>query len=198
MKRQVRSVKFRTQQGLEVRVRPLAPDDVENLIDLFEHLSPISRYMRFNESLESPDPDYVRREAANLCQVDAKRGAAWIAFADLPDQPNAPVAGVRFVRTEDPTTAEVSVAVRDDLHQQGIGGALLLFVAQQAQAAGVARIVASFQTSNRAIWALLARAPYHVHTVVHGAQTEVIVELIGNHEHQLDNVVLADAKIHSP
>ena len=192
MKKQTRSVKLKSEQGLEVRVRPATPDDTDHLIDLFEHLSPTSRYQRFNEPLESPDPDYVRREAANLCQMDAARGAAWIAFADLPDQPDAPVAGVRFVRTEDPTTAEVSVAVRDDLHQQGIGGALLLFVARQAQAAGVARIVASFHTSNRAIWALLARAPYHVSTIVHGAQTEVIVELIGKHEHRLDNVVVAD------
>lgn len=192
MKRREKLVKFKSRQGLEVQVRRLTPDDVPYLVDLFEHMSATSRYLRFNEPLENPDPEYVQREAASLCDVDPQQGMAWIAFADLPQEPQAAVAGARFMRTVDPAVAEVSIVVRDDVQQQGIGSNLMLFVAEQAKAAGVGKIVASFHTSNRAIWNLLALAPFHVTTTVHGAQTEIVVELSGNHTHHLVNAVVAD------
>lgn len=169
--------RFFSKEGLNVRVYRLRPEDSDLLIDLFEHLSPSSRYLRFNEYLEHPDPGYVRQEARALAQIDPKRGAAWIAVADLPGQPDAPVAGARYVRTGTPGIAEVSVAVRDDLHHQGIGTELMNFVAQRAKAAGVHQLVASFHTSNRAIWALLVGSSFPVKTEIHGAQTDLVVDL---------------------
>ena len=171
--------RFTTQQGLEVRVYRLRADDTDWLIDLFDHLSATSRYLRFNEYLEHPDPEYVLREAQTLAEVDDKRGGAWIALADLPGEPNAAVGGARYVRTPVPGVAEVSVAVRDDLHSQGIGSELLAFVAGRAKANGIHKLAASFHTSNRAIWALLASAPFQVATEVHGPQTDVLVDLDG-------------------
>jgi GNAT superfamily N-acetyltransferase len=154
------------------------------LIDLFEHLSAESRYLRFNEVLDHPDPEYVRREAMHLASLDPERGKAWIVFADLPDQSNAPVAGFRFVRTSQPDVAEVSVAVRDDLQQQRIGSKLLLYVAREAKAAGINKLVASFHTNNRGVWGLLSRAPYYVTTDVHGSETETVVDLTRPQRHR--------------
>lgn len=164
-------------QGMKVRVYRLTPGDAEHLIDLFAHMSPASRQFRFNEYLDHPDPEYVRREAARLANVTPEQGAAWLAFADLPDQPDAPVAGARYVRTEDPAVAEISAAVRDDLQQRGIGSELLFRLAERAKADGIHRLVASFHTGNKAIWSLLAESPFHVTTEVHGTETEVIIDL---------------------
>lgn len=168
---------YQSKQGFRLRVRPLTPDDVEQLIDLFEHLSPASRYQRFNEVLDNPDPDFVRREATQLATLDPAQGMAWIAFADLPGQPNAPVAGFRFVRTDQPGVAEVSIAVRDDFQRQQVGTKLLRYAAREAKAAGITTLVASFHASNRGVWGLLARVPYHMTTNTRGSQTEVIVDL---------------------
>ena len=169
--------RFITQQGLEVRVYRLQATDADLLIGLFDHLSAESRYLRFNEYLDHPDSATVLREAQTLAQVEDKRGAAWIALADLPGEPDAPIAGARYVRTREPGVAEVSVAVRDDLHRQGIGTELLVFAARRAKANGIHALVASFHTSNRAIWALLAAAPFQIVTEVHGSQTDVRVDL---------------------
>ena len=177
MKKHRTIYRFTTQQGLEVRVYRLHADDAESLVDLFDHMSATSRYLRFNEFLDHPDAEYVRQEAQTLAQVDAKRGGAWIAVADLPGEPNATVGGARYVRTPVPGIAEVSVAVRDDLHSQGIGSELLVFIARRAKADGIHKLAASFHTSNRAIWALLASAPFQVATEVHGPQTDVLVDL---------------------
>ena len=171
--------RFITQKGLAVRVYRLRSDDAEWLIDLFDHLSATSRYLRFNEYLDHPDAEVVRREAQVLADVDAKRGGAWIAVADLPGEPNATIAGARYVRTPVTGVAEASVAVRDDLHGQGIGSELLVFIARRAKADGIHKLAASFHTSNRAIWALLASAPFQVATEVHGPQTDVLVDLDG-------------------
>lgn len=168
---------YKTKSGLEVRVRLLQPEDADHLVNLFEHLSPQSRYFRFNEPLEKPDPELVRREAAVLAQVDPEQGRAWIAFADLPGEPNAPVAGFRFMRTPDPQVAEVSIAVRDDLQRQEVGTRLLRFLAKEARAAGITRLVGTFHSSNRGIWGLLAKSPYPVTTKVYGSETEVSVDL---------------------
>jgi RimJ/RimL family protein N-acetyltransferase len=179
MKKHRTIYRFTTRQGLEVRVYRLHADDAESLVDLFDHLSATSRYLRFNEFLDHPDVEYVHQEAQALAQVDDKRGGAWIAVADLPGEPNATIAGARFVRTPVPGVAEVSVAVRDDLHGQGIGSELLVFIARRAKADGIHKLAASFHTSNRAIWALLASAPFQVATEVHGPQTDVLVDLDG-------------------
>ena len=159
---------FEAANGLPVRVFRLKPGDGRYLVDLFEHLSATSRYLRFNEYLSNVDPATVLREAEHLSLVDPDQGVALLAFADLPDQPNAAVAGARFILTGQPGEAEVSIAVRDDLHHMGIGRQLLLYLAEVASDADVSRLVASFHTGNRRIWALLAEAPYLSETIRSG------------------------------
>lgn len=169
--------RFFSEEGLDIRIYRLHPDDDDLLIDLFDHMSATSRYQRFNEYLDHPDPDYVRRTARALAEVDPKQGSAWIAVTDLPGQPDAPVAGARFIRTRQPGIAELSIAVRDDLHGQGIGRELMLFAANRAKAQGIHKLAASFHTGNRAIWALIAGSPFAVKTEIHGAQTDLLVDL---------------------
>lgn len=169
--------RFATKAGLEVKVYRLKPDDAGNLVDLFEHLSVASRYQRFNVMLVNPDPEYIRSRAEAMARVDRKAGAAWLAFANLPGEPGAPVASARYMRLPDGQSAEVSIAVRDDQQQQGIGSALLLYLARHARNNGVRRLVATYDTGNRGVWRLVRNAPYAVVTTVHGSETEVVIDL---------------------
>jgi acetyltransferase len=162
---------------MQIKVYRVKPQDAVNLVALFDHLSTQSRYQRFNEMLTNPDPDMVWQTAQRMATVDPKAGAAWLAFADLPGEPNAPVAGARYMRQPNHKSAEVSVAVRDDLHQQGIGSELLLFLARHARNNGVERLVATFDTGNKGVWRLVHGAPFAVITTVHGSETEVTLDL---------------------
>lgn len=137
----------------------MRPDDTQNLIDIFEHLSPESRYLRFHEALEHASPQLVRETAAEFATMPAEKGKGWLAFADLPGQPCAPVGGVRYVRLANaPETAEVALTVRDDLHGQGIGRELLQLLANQARTEGLRKLTAVVQADNRAILKLLSVA----------------------------------------
>lgn len=169
--------KFTTKTGLTVKVYRIKPQDAVNLVDLFNHLSTQSRYQRFNEMLIDPDPNFVWQTAQRMATVDPKTGAAWLAFAHLPGEPSATVAGARYMRLPDRKSAEVSIAVRDDLHQQGIGSEMLLFLARHARNNGVERLVATFDTGNKGIWRLVRNAPYAAITTVHGSETEVTIDL---------------------
>jgi acetyltransferase len=167
---------FRADNGLEVRVRRECPEDALYLVDIFEHMSPDSRYQRFREALVHPDPEFVWQEARRMAQLDEPEGAAWIAFADLPGRPDAPIAGARYVMVEE-GVAELGVAVRDDLQHLGIGSHLLVYVLDQAKAAGLEKVVATFQTGNRAVWQMLQYSPYHVTWDTRGVETDVVIHL---------------------
>lgn len=168
---------FVTSEGLSVEVYWVQAEDAPYLIDLFEHLSANSRYMRFNQYLEGVDPAAVQREAELIALIDPAKGLSLLAFADLPEQPDAPVAAARYVRTDQPNQAEVAISVRDDMQHQGIGAQMLLYLAATARRDGIHTLVGTFHTSNRRVWALLAEAPYPSTTAINGFQTTVTVDL---------------------
>jgi len=149
----------------------MRPDDTQNLVDIFEHLSPESRYLRFHEALTHASPKLVQETAAEFATMPAKKGKGWLAFADLPDQPCAPVGGVRYVRLEDePGVAEVALSVRDDLHGQGIGRELLQLLAKQAREEGLCKLTAIIQADNRAVLRLLSTAPIPIERKFEGGE----------------------------
>lgn len=167
---------FRTENDLLVRVRPLRAADAPLLIDIFEHLGADSRYQRFNLPLSSPDPAWVEATAAELADVDAAQGAGWLALADLPEEPNAPVAGARYLLVG-PETAEVSVTVRDDLQGMGIGTRLLKYLAQEAYKAGVRTLAGTVQSNNINLWRSLANLDVPIKRERQGTHTRLEVEL---------------------
>lgn len=167
---------FRTKTGLEVYIRPLSPEDVPYLKDLFAHLGLDSRYLRFNETLSNPDPEAIQAGALQLARMHPDEGAAWLAFADLPNQSHAPLGGARFVCVA-PGVAEASVTVRDDMQGQGIGTALLELLVREARKAGIHTITAVIQHANSGIWQLLKRSGLPVQRNSIGAFAEVTINI---------------------
>ena len=168
--------RFRAEDGLRVCVRPLRPDDADRLVDLFEHLSPESRYRRFNIPLPDPDPEFVRREAQAIADLAPARGHGWLAFADLPEQPGACVAGIRYLRTGG-EVAEVSLVVRDDVQGLGIGSELLRIAGRHAYQAGVHKLVGYVQSDNRPLWRSLRHLGAPLERELQGPETYVEVDL---------------------
>ncbi|MCO6451569.1 MAG: GNAT family N-acetyltransferase [Caldilineales bacterium] len=144
---------FFAADGTRVWVRPLTSEDAPHLIDLFEHLSPQSRYQRFHEPLNDPDPVRVQSTAREIATEAPMKGRGWLAFANLPGQPCAPVGGVRWARVE-ADVAEVGITVRDDMQNIGIGRELLRLTVIDAHRSGVKKLIAVTLASNRAVAAL--------------------------------------------
>lgn len=167
---------FCAKNGLEVRVRQLCPGDALYLVDIFDHMSAESRYHRFNVPLAHPDPDWVREQAERLAYVRPYEGRAWLAFADLPDQPEAAVGGVRYMAIS-PEHAEVALVVRDDLQGLGIGTNLLAFAGRKAYFEGYRKLVGIIQGANLPLWHSLQHLGVPLLKRREGALTIVEVDL---------------------
>lgn len=167
---------FRSKSGKLLRIRPLRQQDARHLVDLFDHMGPESRYLRFNLALNEPDRKLVWIEARRLSTIDPERDGAWLVFGDLPDQPEAPIGGVRYMRIDD-ETAEAAIVVRDDMQNQGVGTELLAWLVKQARLAGISRLVATIQRGNRAIWHLVHKFELPIDFKSEGSNTHITVDL---------------------
>ncbi len=165
---------FKTKKGVTVRIRPLLPSDTPHLVDIFEHMSADSRYSRFYQPLDHVAPERVWREAEAIAHTPQQVG--FIAFADLPGQPDAPVGAARYVCTGD-DVAEAAVSVRDDMQGQGVGTQLLALLAEEARARDVHKLTALVQNSNKAIVRVLNRMPYQYERTAVGADIELALDL---------------------
>jgi RimJ/RimL family protein N-acetyltransferase len=137
--------------GRQLHFRPIGPDDANRLAELFDRLSPESRYRRFL----SPKPRLEPRELAYLTNLDYFEHDA-IAAVDGGD---GSIVGVgRYAReTSRPWAAHIAVAVADELHRLGIGTLLAGLAVARASANGYELLIASTLWDNRPARALLRR-----------------------------------------
>jgi RimJ/RimL family protein N-acetyltransferase len=127
--------------GLELLLRPLRPDDKRRLAQAFDHLSPRTRYRRFFAPLESLSQQDLRY----LTEVDHHDHEAIAAV----NPENGMIVGVaRYVRSDDPTEAEVAVVVGDPWQGHGVATALLQELVGRARAEGIDHFVALVLSDN--------------------------------------------------
>lgn len=168
--------RLKARSGTQIRIRRLTPNDAPYLVDMFENLSQESRYLRFQQTYEQHEVDRLWHEAEAIVGLIGERSEGLIAFADLPDHPNAPVAAARFVHTA-AGEAEAAITVIDAFQREGIGTELMLRLARLAKLEGIRRIVGLALNENRGLWSLLRRLPYEITRQPEGNATMFAVHL---------------------
>jgi GNAT superfamily N-acetyltransferase len=133
--------------GTQIHIRPIHPEDEPRLIDIFNHLSPQSVYQRFFMAASELSPGMAR----HLATVDYNRRMALIA-----EVASEPVAVGRWEPSEDPDTVELALVVRDDWQNRGIGRVLLRETLRVAETHGIRRFRADVIADNRRMLRLLA------------------------------------------
>jgi RimJ/RimL family protein N-acetyltransferase len=137
--------------GRRLLIRPIAADDAGPLLGLFERLSPESRYRRFL----APKPRLGSSELAWLTNLDHVSHDALAAV----DHSEGSIIGVaRYARDPSrPQSAEIAVAVADELQGRGIGTALVGLAIERARRNGYELLIATTLWNNRPARALLRR-----------------------------------------
>jgi GNAT superfamily N-acetyltransferase len=137
------------QDGAQIVLRPVRPDDKSRFLAAFERLSPESRYRRFL----SPHPRLSPVELRYFTEVDHYDHEAIVAI-DRATEEGIGVA--RYIRLRDaPDTAEVAVTVVDDWQGRGVGTALLHELLGCARKAGIRHAAASVLATNVPVLELL-------------------------------------------
>lgn len=140
--------------GTRVLLRPIEPRDKDELEAGFERMSPQSRYRRFFTAMDSLSD----RQLAYFTEVDHHDHFAWVALAL--DEPGAPgVAVGRYIRLpDDPTSADIALAVVDDFQGRGLGSVLLESLVDVALDNGIGHFVGHVLADNDPMIALLRKA----------------------------------------
>jgi RimJ/RimL family protein N-acetyltransferase len=133
----------RLRDGEQILVRPIRPDDREELAAGVRRLSRESRYRRFF----TPTDELSASELSYLTEVDHHDHEALVALE--PDSLHG-IGVARFVRSrQDPELAEVAVAVADSWQNRGVATALLDRLTQRAREEGVHRFSAEILADNQ-------------------------------------------------
>lgn len=156
--------------GRVALVAPLHVHDRSRYLTGLERASGQSLYARFMGPVTRLSESQLRY----LLEIDHRDHEALLA---VDEDAGGAVGVARFVRLDDPVTAEAAVLVIDDWQGHGLGTELCRLLAARARALGVERFVAYLLVSNRAMLALLERLG-PVRTVSRdGSTIQVDVEL---------------------
>ena len=128
--------------GSTLRLRPPREADAFAVLELFRGLSPESLHLRFH-GMPGVTPALVEP----LIKSDWDERGALIGTLDG-EEGERVVALASYARLRDPTVAEVSFAVADDLQGRGIGMRLLEQLAHVAPRFGIERFVARVLPEN--------------------------------------------------
>jgi GNAT superfamily N-acetyltransferase len=162
--------------GALVTVRPAGADDTWLLADLFYHLSPQSRHLRYFQpvplSLANAWAEgrrmSKRPEAHGLtliATVQRAKHAEAVGVAELVRDPRAPTRG------------ELAVVVRDDQQGRGIGTTLLGRLVMEAQAWSITELHADLLPENHTALRLLRRLPVPTLTTFDAGTLHVVLQL---------------------
>ena len=140
--------------GTPVTIRPITPEDREELRAGIAALSPASRYFRFLQLQGMPSAELLDY----LVDVDQKTHVALGAELVSPDLKTTRGVGIaRFIRL-DGNAAEAAVTVADDMHRRGVASVLLGELLRAAEARGIARFRAEIAVDNASMRRILDRA----------------------------------------
>ena len=146
---------MRLRDGSDGLIRPLSPTDRHLLVRFFDHWSPVSRRLRFlatKEKLTEEDLNFLTR-------ADGYDHIAIVAVhLDALGEETEALGFARCVRfVQSPETAEMSVAVADDMQRQGLGSVLLDRLTGLAQSVGIRRFMCEALAENPGMRSLAMR-----------------------------------------
>lgn len=143
--------------GGTAHIRPIRPDDIEQLRALHGRLSPQSIYFRFF----SPIPRIPEPQLHHLVEVDYRDRFALVAELD-----GLVVAVVRYDRGQaNEDAAEVAFVVEDGQQRRGLATVMLEHLAAVARSNGIERFFAETLPENRAMMDVFRHAGFAVTSV---------------------------------
>jgi len=123
--------------GSHYQIRPIQSDDRDRIIELFNHLSPESRYLRFAHAISKLPDDFLD----DILHLDYKKEMALLAVMTS-RAGNEEIIGIaRYVTPPDQHVCEFSLSVGDRHTTHGIGTHLMLDLIEYAKKNGLQEMI---------------------------------------------------------
>lgn len=167
-----------TPAGQSINLRLIQPQDAGLLVDLFHHLSPETRRLRFHLYMERFPEERVWREAISLSNLDPQRHVAVVAVITETDGEEHAVGVARFARnTYTDTEAEIAVVVRDDFQRKGLGRVLVTTLAERARDLGITHFAGWVMVENVSLMQLIKKLEVKIEAQIVQGQQRVRVAI---------------------
>ena len=155
--------------GTTIEIRPARPDDFEAVRDMHARMSPQNLYMRFFGISRVA----AEQEARRVCREPAPDRAALLAILD------GQVIGCNSYQVTGDESAEIGMAVADDMHSRGIGTLLLEHMISLARSQGVRTFTAETLAQNAPMLNVFAHAGLRAHRTLADGVYELSFPLPG-------------------
>jgi GNAT superfamily N-acetyltransferase len=120
--------------GRKVFVRPIKPTDDHLLVDMFNKMSPESRYLRFMSTLHALPEELLH----HFTHINYDTEFALAALTEE-DEKDAIIAVGRYMLEPPETVADLAIAVRDDWQHLGLGTQLLGLTIKAGKEHGISK-----------------------------------------------------------
>ena len=138
-----------TEEGIEVTIRPIRPEDEPLMVKFHEPLSEQSVYMRYFRALNL-DQRVQHERLTRICFIDYDREMALVATRRHPETGEREIIGVgRLSRMRNEREAEFALLISDKFQGQGLGTELLGRLLEYARNEGIEYVMAYMLPENR-------------------------------------------------
>lgn len=138
-----------TEDGTEVRIRPIRPEDEPLMVQFHEPLSEQSIYMRYFRALNL-DQRTAHERLTRICFIDYDREMALVATRRSPESGEREIIGVgRLSKFYLGKEAEFALLISDKYQRQGLGTELLSRLLEIGRNEGVQKVMAYMLPENR-------------------------------------------------
>lgn len=125
-------------------IRPIQSDDRERIIELFNHLSPESRYLRFAHAISKLPDDFLD----DILDLDYKKEMALLAVMSNPAGAEEVIGIARYVTPPNQNVCEFSLSVSDSHTAHGVGTHLMLDLIEHAKENGIQEMLGYVLSKN--------------------------------------------------
>jgi GNAT superfamily N-acetyltransferase len=160
--------------GTAMLIRAIRPEDKQRLLQHFQGLSTQSIYYRFFGIKRS----LTERDLSCLTELDFTTHVGLAATVEAEKRERFIGVG-RYIRSDEPSRAEVAFAVLDEYQGHGIGTLLLQHLARIAQSNGIRELAADVLAGNRQMLEVFANSGFSFHQSYQSGVVRVSLQLGG-------------------
>jgi acetyltransferase len=147
-----------TPEGVQVKLRPIKPEDEPLEAELYEYLSKETLYFRFFGFVPKPNHEMLTR----FTHIDYDREMAIV--AEIDDGGKKRLIGVvRIVADSWGESAEYAIVLADQWHRKGLGTKMTHYIFEIARDLGYKKLYASILESNESMFALVEKLGFKIH-----------------------------------
>jgi len=145
--------------GSYYQIRPIQGNDRERIIELFNHLSPESRYLRFAHAISKLPDDFLD----DILHLDYKKEMALLAVIKSRTGTEEIIGIARYVTPPNQNACEFSLRVDDSHTTQGVGTYLMLNLIEYAKNNGLQEMIGYVLSKNSRMLHLVSDLGFQIH-----------------------------------